>query len=117
MAAPVPTVIVAPDTAGYSNYYGELVRRGVTADFVNGWLDRSRDSLARCYPAFADFAAGFEVSDGVLDELVPLGDERGVAFDADGFAVSSPVLRIQLKGLARSDCTVSGPTMRWSIRC
>ena len=95
-----PDVIVAPDTAGYSNYYGELVRRGVTADFVNGWLDRSRDSLARCYPAFADFAAGFEVSDGVLDELVRLGEERGVAFDADGFAASSPVLCIQLKGLA-----------------
>ena len=95
-----PDVIVVPDTAGYSNYYGELVRRGVTADFVNGWLDRTRDSLARCYPAFADFAAGFEVSDGVLDELVRLGEERGVAFDADGFAASSPVLCIQLKGLA-----------------
>ena len=95
-----PDVIVVPDTAGYSNYYGELVRRGVTADFVNGWLDRSRDSLARCYPAFADFAAGFEVSDGVLDELVRLGEERGVAFDADGFAASSPILCIQLKGLA-----------------
>lgn len=95
-----PDVVVAPDTVGYSDYYGALIRRGVTADFVNGWLDRSRDSLSRRYPTFRDFDERFEVTDALLDELVRQGEERGVAFDAQGFAVSSPVLRAQLKGLA-----------------
>lgn len=70
------------------------------ADFVGDWLDRSRDSLSRLYPAFEAFDAGYTPSDAVLDGLARLGSERGVKFDAAGFAVSEPVMRAQLKALA-----------------
>lgn len=39
-----PDILVEADTAGFSNYYGELIRRGIVADFVGDWLDGSRDS-------------------------------------------------------------------------
>lgn len=95
-----PDVLVEADTTGFSDYYAELIRRGIVADFVGDWLDRSRDSLSRLYPAFEAFDAGYTPSDAVLDDLARLGSERGVKFDAAGFVVSEPVMRAQLKALA-----------------
>lgn len=95
-----PDELVEADTTGFSDYYAELIRRGIVADFVGDWLDRSRDSLSRLYPAFEAFDAGYTPSDAVLDGLARLGSERGVKFDAAGFAVSEPVMRAQLKALA-----------------
>ena len=95
-----PDVLVEADTTGFSDYYAELIRRGIVADFVGDWLDRSRDSLSRLYPAFEAFDAGYTPSDAVLDGLARLGSERSVKFDAAGFAVSEPVMRAQLKALA-----------------
>lgn len=95
-----PDIVVEADTAGYSDYYAELIRRGVVAEFVNDWLDRSRDTLSRHYPSFEAFDAGFEPSDEVLGALTELGVRRGVELDPEGFAVSESLVRTQLKALA-----------------
>ena len=95
-----PDILVEADTAGFSNYYGELIRRGIVADFVGDWLDGSRDSLSRRYASFEAFDAGYTLSDEVLERLTALGESRGVKFDAEGFAVSEPLVRMQLKALA-----------------
>ena len=95
-----PDILVEADTAGFSNYYGELIRRGIVADFVGDWLDGSRDSLSRRYASFEAFDAGYTPSDEVLERLTALGESRGVKFDAEGFAVSEPLVRMQLKALA-----------------
>ena len=95
-----PDILVEADTAGFSNYYGELIRRGIVADFVGDWLDGSRDSLSHRYASFEAFDAGYTPSDEVLERLTALGESRGVKFDAEGFAVSEPLVRMQLKALA-----------------
>lgn len=81
-----PDILVEADTAGFSNYYGELIRRGIVADFVGDWLDGSRDSLSHRYASFEAFDAGYTPSDEVLERLTALGESRGVKFDAEGFA-------------------------------
>lgn len=95
-----PDILVEADTVGFSNYYGELIRRGIVADFVGDWLDGSRDSLSRRYASFEAFDAGYTPSDEVLERLTALGESRGVKFDAEGFAVSEPLVRMQFKALA-----------------
>ena len=95
-----PDVLVEADTTGFSDYYAELIRRGIVADFVGDWLDGSRDSLSRRYASFEAFDAGYTPSDEVLERLTALGESRGVKFDAEGFAVSEPLVRMQLKALA-----------------
>ena len=77
-----------------------MIRRGIVADFVGDWLDGSRDSLSRRYASFEAFDAGYTPSDEVLERLTALGESRGVKFDAEGFAVSEPLVRMQLKALA-----------------
>ena len=95
-----PDILVEADTTGYSDYYAELVRRGIVAEFVNDWLDRARNSLSQSYPTFESFDAGFEISDELLDRLATLADERGVKRDDKGLDISRDLLRIQLKALA-----------------
>ena len=94
-----PDLQIEADTAGFSTYYANLIRRGVVNEFVISYMDRERETLAKAYPAFEAFDAGFEVGDGMLDELTALGGQRGVQFDEAGFAASAPLMRIQLKAL------------------
>lgn len=95
-----PDVVVAPDTAGLSAYYGALLREGALQEFANEWLDGGRDSLAARYPTFEAFDAGFTASDALLEALVAFGERRGVARDAAGLAHSGETLRTHLKALA-----------------
>ena len=95
-----PDVLLPPDTTGYSPYYAGLMQRGIVFEFVNEWLDRTRDSLSARYPAFEAFDAEFEPSDGLLGRLTAFGASRSVAYDPEGFATSRELMRTQLKALA-----------------
>ena len=54
-----PDVMVEADTAGFSVYYANLIRRGVVNEYVISYMDRERGRLERTYPDFAAFDAGF----------------------------------------------------------
>lgn len=94
-----PDLLIAPDTAGYSDYYAELFRRGVVHEFVNEWLDRERDRLEKLYPAFEAFDAGFTPSDELFGELAAFGERRSVARDDAGLAASRELMGTQIKAL------------------
>ena len=94
-----PDVMVEADTAGFSVYYANLIRRGVVNEYVISYMDRERNRLERAYPDFAAFDAGFSVGEEMLAGLKALGRERGVELDEAGFAASEPLMRVQLKAL------------------
>ena len=94
-----PDVMVEADTAGFSVYYANLIRRGVVNEYVISYMDRERGRLERAYPDFAAFDAAFGVGKEMLTGLTALGAERGVEFDEAGFAASEPLMRVQLKAL------------------
>ena len=94
-----PDVMVEADTAGFSVYYANLIRRGVVNEYVISYMDRERGRLERTYPDFAAFDAAFGVGKEMLTGLTALGAERGVEFDEAGFAASEPLMRVQLKAL------------------
>ena len=94
-----PDVLVGADTAGFSAYYANLIRRGVVNEYVISYMDRERAALEKAYPTFEAFDKGFEAGDAMLEGLTGLGGQRGVAFDEGGFAASAPLMRIQLKAL------------------
>ena len=94
-----PDVLVGADTAGFSAYYANLIRRGVVNEYVISYMDRERAALEKAYPTFEEFDKGFEAGDAMLEGLTGLGGQRGVEFDEQGFAASAPLMRIQLKAL------------------
>lgn len=94
-----PDVLIAADTTGFSDYYANLIRRGVVNEYVISLMDSERDRWQRTYPDFEAFDAGFEADDVLLEGLTALGTERGVPFDESGFDASKKLIRIQLKAL------------------
>ena len=94
-----PDILVEADTAGFSAYYANLIRRGVVNEYVISYMDRERAALEKAYPTFEAFDKGFEAGDAMLEGLTGLGGQRGVEFDEQGFAASAPLMRIQLKAL------------------
>lgn len=94
-----PDLIVEADTTGFSDYYLELIRRGIVNEFSLSYLDANRKRLSESFPVFDVFERDFEVTDPILAALTELGEERGAAFDAAGFEISKPLMRHQLKAI------------------
>ncbi|WP_295939698.1 S41 family peptidase [uncultured Alistipes sp.] len=94
-----PDVVIAADTAGFSTYYANLIRRGVVNEYVISYMDRMRESLDAAYPDFETFDTQFAVGDDMFDQLTALGEKQGVKFDEAGFTASLPLMRTQLKAL------------------
>ncbi len=95
-----PDVIIESDTTHYSNYLGELIRRGVIIEFVNNWLDSKRMELEQQYPTFESFAKAPIIDSALLAELTTLASERNVEYNEEEFLRSKPLLQTQLKALA-----------------
>ncbi len=97
-----PDYHVPADTSGYSNYWAELIRKGIINEFVSDYLDRNRTSLEKQYPTFEKFDREFTVTQPMLDGLIALGEKKGVPLDSAGLAVSRSRLDLQLKALIAS---------------
>ena len=89
-----PDILVGADTAGFSAYYANLIRRGVVNEYVISYMDRERAALEKAYPTFEEFDKGFEAGDAMLEGLTGLGGQRGVEFDEQGFNAALAVLRL-----------------------
>lgn len=94
-----PDITVPLDTTEYSQYWGQLVRRGVVLEMIVTELDHSRAEIKGKYPTFDSFNQGFKVDDAMMQRLVSLGESRGVAADTVGLKRSERVIKAQLKAL------------------
>ena len=94
-----PDVKVESDTTHITNYYAQLVRRGILQQTVTDYLDMERQSLKQYYPVFADFEALFTVSDTLVGALKQQAEKSGVKFSEEEFSRSEELIRTQLKAL------------------
>ncbi|MDP3452949.1 MAG: S41 family peptidase [Bacteroidales bacterium] len=95
----MPDVFVAADTTGYSDYYANLLRRGVIPEFMNDYTDRKRAALKEKYRDFSSFEKSFHVEEEMLSSLKAFALEKGVVFDQEGFNRSRDEIKIYLKAL------------------
>ena len=98
----MPDVFVPQDTTAYSAYYAALLRQGLVIEYMNGLCDRHRAEWKAEYRDFDRFNERFEITDGMIDSLVALAGERGIAPDPDGLARSKEDLSVYMKALAAS---------------
>ena len=98
----MPDVFVPQDTTAYSDYYASLLRQGLVMEYMNGLCDRHRAEWAARYRNFDRFNEHFEITDGMIDSLVALAGERGIAPDPEGLARSREDLSVYMKALAAS---------------
>jgi carboxyl-terminal processing protease len=92
-----PDILVTRDTVGYTDYWAKLRNQSVISEYVIDYMDKNRTRLQRLYPSFEAFDAGFSVDAVMLDDLVALGTERGVEYDAEEMEESRGLIALQLK--------------------
>ena len=78
-----PDLYIPIDTTRNFAYWQSLVGAGVVNELINIYLDEERTKLERRYPTFDDFAAKYRLPDDMTERLIKLGEERGVAYNAE----------------------------------
>ncbi len=94
-----PDIFVENDTASYTDYWGNLVRRGVLNEFVVDYMDQNRGALAARYPDVEAFERSFGIGQPMIDSLVALGNAKGIEPDGEQLARSEKAIKLQLKAL------------------
>ncbi len=74
----MPDIFIPADTSHYTPFYGEIIRKGLLTDFVNGYVDNNRAQLSRKYKSADDFEKSFDVSDKFFNEFLAYCKEKGV---------------------------------------
>lgn len=105
----MPDFFVPIDTTGYSDYYRDLIRKGIINRFVLRYLDDNRGTLEANFKSskkghnFEKYLNEFQIDDNFLKELIAFAEKEKLPFNETDFNKSKEVIRINLKALIARD--------------
>ncbi|MDE6467236.1 MAG: S41 family peptidase [Duncaniella sp.] len=99
----MPDKFVPIDTTYYSDYYRDLLAKGVINNYVIDFVEANRKAILGKYKKSDAFDRGFTVTGEMLDKLVEQGRKEGVEYDEEGMAASREMLLAVIKGLIGRD--------------
>jgi carboxyl-terminal processing protease len=91
------------DTSTYSDYYRQLINKGIFNRFILQYVDSHRDSCLLRYPDFDSFRDHFQPGQEQLDELVAFAEKEGLSFDQEQWDVSREHIALLMKGYIARD--------------
>lgn len=100
----MPDIFIPADTSHYTPFFGEVVRKGLLSDFVNGYVDNNRESLSKRYKSADQFVSSFTVTDKLFEQFLDLCKSKGAELQSDNksaeetLAISGPELKKYIKG-------------------
>lgn len=98
-----PDVFVPLDTMDFTNYYRDVMAKGVINQFAIKYVDTHRKEILRKYKTDADYLRGFTVDSRMLDTLFSMAEKEGVKRNEEQARQSEPLFRMILKGLIGRD--------------
>ena len=99
----MPDVFVPIDTSYYTDFYRDLIRKGVFYQYVLTEVNKNRKSLLKKYSDFESFKKKFEVSDEIYEGLMNYAKDQKVEPKDGDIERSKEAIYIQLEALyARS---------------
>jgi carboxyl-terminal processing protease len=99
----MPDLFVPIDTVPYTDYYRDLVAKGVLNKTALNYVDNNRSTLKSTYPTVETFIAGFRVPDALVQKVVSQGKTDGVQPNTKQLERSRSLITIILKGLIARD--------------
>jgi len=99
----MPDVFVPIDTTQSSEYFGQLVRKGVLNTFALSHVDQNRAKLLAAYAGPDAFRRQFVVDEALAKELEAYAAKDGVEPDAQGMMRSQELINLRLKALIARD--------------
>lgn len=99
----MPDYFVAMDTSNYSDYYRDLIRRGILNRFLLQYVDENRDELLENYPDFKSFKNGYHTDQQQEEALIAFASEEELAFDQEQWDRSGKQIAILMKAYLARD--------------
>jgi carboxyl-terminal processing protease len=99
----MPDIFVPIDTTLSSEYFGQLVRKGILNTFALQYVESNRSQLLARYAKVEDLLAGFIVNDGIIGQLEAYAAKEGVEPDHEGLARSRELIALRCKALIARD--------------
>lgn len=99
----MPDVFVPVDTTGYSDYYRDLTAKGIINRFAISYVDDNRKELKKLYPTEESFIKGFDVTPGMMDDMVRLGETDSIKPNPEQLEISRKTITTILKGIIGRD--------------
>lgn len=99
----MPDLFVPMDTVDYSDYYRDLVAKGVINQYCLNYVDANRKALKRKYKTTDRYIAEFEVTPEIMQGLIDKATAEGVEFNEEQYNISRNLLMVIVKGLIAND--------------
>ena len=95
----MPDKFVPYDTANYSPYFKQLLKKGIPFYFANQYALDNKDNLKKKYPDGESFIKKFHVDDDLRTKYITFAEGKGVKEDKEGYKTSEEMIETQLKAL------------------
>ena len=99
----MPDYFVPLDTTAYSEYYRNLIGKGIFNRFALQYVDDHRKQLQTEYHDFNTFNSGYEPSKSTLDKLVSFASDEGLEFNEADWSVSEAQVTLLFKSYMARD--------------
>lgn len=99
----MPDEFVPLDTTFFTNYYRDLVAKGVISNYTLRYVDENRQALKKTYKTEQAFLDRFAVTPEIMQGLIDTGVKEGVEFNQEQYDISRTYLEAIVKGLVGRD--------------
>lgn len=96
----MPDVFIPIDSTRFSDYYTDLVRKGVFNEYTMSYLDKNRSTLLKKYADVDEFISGFDISDDMFADFTEQAEKsKVIRSEDDKFYYPDDNIKIQIKAL------------------
>lgn len=95
----MPDYFIPADTTFYTDYYGNLLRKGILLDFMNDYSDVNRLKWKGEYRSFEKFNENYNVDDKLLENLVSYAKERKLEPNQKELEISKGEISVYMKAM------------------
>lgn len=93
----MPDYFVPLDTTAYTEYFRDLMSKGILNRFVLQYVDDHRKQLLKKYPEFQDFNKDYKDAGNILEKLVSFASSEGLEYDEADWNISEAQIALLLK--------------------
>ncbi len=99
----MPDVFVPLDTTGFSDYYQNVIAKGVLNKTISKYFLENEKSLKRNYKSVEDFVGNYNVEESLLCNLKTNAQVAGIEFDQEQYDRSKSLIEMLIKAIVARD--------------
>lgn len=98
-----PDKFVALDTTQFTNYYRDVMAKGLINTYAIKYVDNHRKEIAKEYKNDDNYTRKFQVTPEMLKQLYEMAEKEGIEYNEEEAKTSEPLFSMIIKGLIGRD--------------